>query len=47
MAAWKDEYLARIRDAEKSNPVNLDIIEACTSTPHTSLPTVHFPDFRL
>ena len=29
MAVWKDEYLVQIRDAEKNNPVNLEIIEAC------------------
>ena len=29
MAGWKDEYLAHLRDAEKNNPVNMEIVEAC------------------
>lgn len=36
MAGWKDEYLAHLRDAEKNNPVNMDIVEACIN------PAIHF-----
>lgn len=43
MATWKDEYIAHIREAEKNNPVNLEIVEACISTPHTPLSTIHSP----
>ncbi|SPO02935.1 related to Autophagy protein 16 [Cephalotrichum gorgonifer] len=31
MANWKGEYLAYIRAAEKNNPVNLEIVEACSN----------------
>ncbi|KAK0621198.1 autophagy protein 16 [Bombardia bombarda] len=30
MAGWRDEYLAGIRDAERHNPVNRELIEACS-----------------
>lgn len=43
METWKHEYLVQMRDAEKNNPVNLDIIEACTSTPRTPLSTIRSP----
>lgn len=33
MAGWKDEYLSHLRNAEKNNPVNMDIIEACINCP--------------
>lgn len=37
MASWKDEYLVSILNAEKNNPVNAEIAEACmpTSSPHS------------
>ncbi|KAL2111567.1 hypothetical protein VUR80DRAFT_9777 [Thermomyces stellatus] len=31
MAGWKDEYLAHLRNAEKNNPVNMEIVEACSN----------------
>ena len=31
MAGWKDEYLAQLRIAEKNNPVNMEIVNACNN----------------
>lgn len=39
MAGWKDEYLAHLRNAEKNNPVNMEIVEACIDSPQ-QLPSV-------
>lgn len=30
MPGWKDEYLTALLDAERSNPVSFDLVEACT-----------------
>lgn len=30
MPGWKDDYLSSILEAERSNPVNFDLVEACT-----------------
>lgn len=39
MPGWKDEYLTALLDAEQSNPVSFDLVEACTlSVFHTLLP---------
>lgn len=29
MPGWKDDYLTSLLDAERNNPVNLDLVEAC------------------
>lgn len=29
MADWRSEYLASIREQEKNNPVNLEIVQLC------------------
>lgn len=30
MPGWKDEYLSSLLEAERNNPVNFDLVEACT-----------------
>lgn len=29
MPGWRDEYLASIREQEKNNPVNLELVDLC------------------
>lgn len=31
MPGWRDEYLANLQEAERNNPVNRDLVEACTN----------------
>lgn len=46
MAAWKEEYLSHLRNVEKNNPVNMDIVEACINSPLP--PSLHpIPPTRL
>ncbi|KAH0435104.1 autophagy protein 16 [Colletotrichum camelliae] len=37
MPDWRTEYLASFREQEKNNPVNLEIVQLCTSPPSSSL----------
>lgn len=37
MPDWRTEYLASFREQEKNNPVNLEIVQLCTS-PLNALP---------
>ncbi|KAI0526436.1 autophagy-related protein 16 [Xylaria bambusicola] len=30
MAPWRDDYLASLQEAERNNPVNKDLVEACS-----------------
>ncbi|KAH6670240.1 autophagy protein [Plectosphaerella plurivora] len=30
MAGWRDEYLASIREQERNNPVNLELVDLCS-----------------
>lgn len=30
MPGWKDDYLSSLMEAERNNPVNFDLVEACT-----------------
>lgn len=39
MANWRDDYLASLQEAERNNPVNKDLVEACKRKP-TSLPRI-------
>lgn len=29
MPGWKDDYIAALVEAEKSNPVNAELVDAC------------------
>lgn len=29
MPGWREEYLASIREQEKNNPVNLELVDLC------------------
>lgn len=31
MPNWRDEYLASYKDAEFSNPVNMELVQTCSS----------------
>lgn len=46
MPGWKDEYLTALLDAERSNPVSFDLVEACTLRP-TILPSLSSPSLSL
>jgi hypothetical protein len=46
MPGWKEEYLSSILEAEKSNPVNQELVEACkfalrSQGPRTSLASLN------
>lgn len=31
MPGWRDEYFSSLLEAERNNPVNIELVEACTS----------------
>lgn len=33
MPGWKDDYLTALLEAERSNPVSFDLVEACKLNP--------------
>lgn len=39
MPGWRDEYLASLREQERNNPVNLELVDLCAST-YLSLKTI-------
>jgi hypothetical protein len=32
MPDWRDDYLASLQEAERNNPINKDLVEACKCT---------------
>jgi hypothetical protein len=34
MPSWKDEYHSSLKDVELSNPVNMELVQTCSSQTH-------------
>lgn len=43
MPGWKEEYLSSILEAEKSNPVNQELVEACKFALRSQVSAPHLP----
>lgn len=45
MPGWKEEYLSSILEAEKSNPVNQELVEACKLALRSQIPRPSPPTY--